>query len=667
MTHGVTEHESNLIYFNQSGAINESFSDIWGEFVDLTNGKGNDDPSVRWQMGEDLPPEIGVIRDMSDPTIFGDPDRMLSPNYWPFQCDNGGVHINSGIGNKAAYLMTDGGSFNGKTITGIGIAKVAKIFYEAQTNILTTASDYNDLGDALQQACANLIGTDGITGSDCQEVANAVIATEMSQIPPANVLKNPGFESGRLYWTQYSSGGYDLIYTYPYYGFCSTDGFAWFGDYDNAEEFIYQNVSIPSNAAEAYVRFVYAIFTQEWEGVPYDTMKIEVLNSGGTTLLSTLGTLSNVDDTVGYWDFSPKYDLTPYKGQTVRLRFHVTTNASNLSDFFLDDIVVVSVVLPETVSTPNTPSGPTSGAVLTPYTFSTGASSSSYGNSVQYLFDWGDGTNSGWLAANVSSKSKSWTNPGTYLVKVQARCTTHTSVLSSWSQELSIDIAPIVISPQSPADVSVYDSCSLISNYQPLFQWTANGLLKTYTIRISTSPVDFMTTGILINKASVSGKYNTWKPSSFVWKKILQASYNLGTIRDVYWKVVGTKVDGTFVETAVRSFRIGDSQSVTINTPNDGDPLFATIPPSFNFDSNCNKKFTLEFSPLSDFSDSTKIKAVTITLTNPNVQTTVQKTLSSFQWSGIVKLLGTGGYFRIKAWDALNRLNISETRSFSIN
>ena len=53
MTHGVTEYESNLIYSYQSGAINESFSDIWGEFVDLTNGKGNEDISC-WYMGEEV-------------------------------------------------------------------------------------------------------------------------------------------------------------------------------------------------------------------------------------------------------------------------------------------------------------------------------------------------------------------------------------------------------------------------------------------------------------------------------------------------------------------------------------------------------------------------------------------------------------------------------------
>lgn len=54
LTHGVTDYESNLLYYYQSGAINESFSDVWGEFVDLTNGSGNDAPNVRWLMGEDV-------------------------------------------------------------------------------------------------------------------------------------------------------------------------------------------------------------------------------------------------------------------------------------------------------------------------------------------------------------------------------------------------------------------------------------------------------------------------------------------------------------------------------------------------------------------------------------------------------------------------------------
>ena len=149
--HGFTEHSSNLFYYFQSGAINESLSDVWGEFVDLTNGGGTDSPAVRWQMGEDIP-GFGAIRNMKDPTIFGDPDRIGSPNYYCGESDTGGVHWNSGVNNKAAYLMVDGDTFNGQTITAMGIPKVADLYYEVQTNHLTSGSNYADLYDALIQA-----------------------------------------------------------------------------------------------------------------------------------------------------------------------------------------------------------------------------------------------------------------------------------------------------------------------------------------------------------------------------------------------------------------------------------------------------------------------------------------------------------------------------------
>jgi bacillolysin len=127
LTHGVTENTSALLYYYESGAINESLSDVWGEFVDLGNSAGDDSPSARWLIGEDLPPSIGAIRDMADPPVLGHPDTMSSPYYYYLSSDNGGVHFNSGINNKAAYLMTDGDIFNGYTVNGLGIGKVAYI------------------------------------------------------------------------------------------------------------------------------------------------------------------------------------------------------------------------------------------------------------------------------------------------------------------------------------------------------------------------------------------------------------------------------------------------------------------------------------------------------------------------------------------------------------
>ena len=105
----------------------------WGEFIDLTNGKGSDPPVARWFIGEDLP--TGPIRYMRYPKTYNpypsfsdDPDRMTSSFYRCGLEDNGGVHNNSGVANKTAYLMTDGDIFNGIAVGGLGITKVAKIF-----------------------------------------------------------------------------------------------------------------------------------------------------------------------------------------------------------------------------------------------------------------------------------------------------------------------------------------------------------------------------------------------------------------------------------------------------------------------------------------------------------------------------------------------------------
>ena len=178
ITHAVTEYTSNLIYYGQSGAINESFSDVWGEFIDQTNSSGNDSPSVKWLLAEDS--ALGVIRSMINPPAYGHPDKMSSPYFYTGSGDNGGVHINSGVNNKAAYLMVEGGTFNGKTITGIGMDKTAAVYYEAQVYHLTMGANYNDLYYALVQACQNLIGgAGGITEFDCEQVRLAAGAVEM--------------------------------------------------------------------------------------------------------------------------------------------------------------------------------------------------------------------------------------------------------------------------------------------------------------------------------------------------------------------------------------------------------------------------------------------------------------------------------------------------------
>ena len=189
LTHAVTEFSANLFYYMQSGALNESYSDIFGETVDLLNNA--DAPGDRWKIAEDIP--IGAIRNMSDPNAFGDPAKMSDVNFFcdlnP-QGDNGGVHINSGVPNKAYVLMVDGGTFNGFTVAGLGLTKAAKIQYRALTTYLDQTSNFIDNYNALNSSCADLTGLYGITTSDCVEVKEALDAVEMSDTWACGLTSN---------------------------------------------------------------------------------------------------------------------------------------------------------------------------------------------------------------------------------------------------------------------------------------------------------------------------------------------------------------------------------------------------------------------------------------------------------------------------------------------
>ena len=92
----------------------------------------------------------------------------------------------------------------------------------------------------------------------------------------------------------------------------------------------------------------------------------------------------------------------------------------------------------ETVTTSAVPVGPSSGEVGQHLTFSTGGASSSLGHSLEYRFDWGDGSYSSWSSS--SSASHSWLSQDTYTIRAQARCASHTSVVSAWSNSKSVII-----------------------------------------------------------------------------------------------------------------------------------------------------------------------------------------------------------------------------------
>jgi hypothetical protein len=145
-------------------------------------------------------------------------------------------------------------------------------------------------------------------------------------------LTNGGFESGTAPWVQTSTNGYQLIdRTRPHTGLYS----AWLGGYNSGTDTIYQQVTIPSNATSATLRYWWYMTTQEACCTPYDYFYAQVLNSSGG-LLGTLQTLNNAS-TKNAWVQST-FDVSAYRGQTIRLYFKVTTDVSLPTSFFLDDV-----------------------------------------------------------------------------------------------------------------------------------------------------------------------------------------------------------------------------------------------------------------------------------------------------------------------------------------
>jgi bacillolysin len=176
LTHAVTSSTSNLTYMNEPGALNEAMSDILGagcEAWSKSGGSALGNPMMfmtdanTWKIGEDVAGllfklTIGALRLMDQPTKDG-----MSKDYYPERetgtIDNGGVHMNSGIGNVAFYLMVQGGGHPRmktamKIDSPIGLEKAMRIFYYANVNLLTSMSNFQAARYATASAAENLYG-----------------------------------------------------------------------------------------------------------------------------------------------------------------------------------------------------------------------------------------------------------------------------------------------------------------------------------------------------------------------------------------------------------------------------------------------------------------------------------------------------------------------------
>jgi thermolysin len=164
ITHGVTEFTSDLIYLNESGALNESFSDIMSTSVEFFFHPAGDGPlRADYLCAEDVVrgPTNG-IRSLADPKAYGHPDHYSVR--FTGTSDNGGVHINSSIANHAFYLAIEGGThrLSGVVVQGVGAPnrlQIERIFYRAFTQLLPSDATFAVARSATIQAARDLYGS----------------------------------------------------------------------------------------------------------------------------------------------------------------------------------------------------------------------------------------------------------------------------------------------------------------------------------------------------------------------------------------------------------------------------------------------------------------------------------------------------------------------------
>ena len=356
VTHGVTAETAGLKYIYQSGALHEAFSDVQGEIIDLATNQDKVGTDAEWMIGDDL--QDGAMRDMADPTASEQPDTMTS-DLWvedPNLQDNGGVHSNSGVGNKAGYLTAQGGEFNGYEIRGLGLAKTFKLFWSTQ-NLLTPGADYKDFGTALQVACEKNIGREGsfVTEDDCAQVAKVVRATELHEDASNAAPTAPYCDEGNVNRTYFEgfenrdnltfegSGSAGLAmadYGLAYQNTGKDAGVIWTGPaadgtiVDNGTFTQSSSVEVPENGL---LRVDYATEFLA-QGV---SAELQYNAGDGWQSGSSLSGSVNAEPWTGLsggWG-AARYDLSSLAGQNVQFRFQVEGGDATSNHFLYVDNV----------------------------------------------------------------------------------------------------------------------------------------------------------------------------------------------------------------------------------------------------------------------------------------------------------------------------------------
>jgi len=179
-----------LDYHDEPGALNESYADFFGNLIEN---------KTDWLLGEDCyTPQIpnDALRDMADPARCGQPDHYSK--YIKSGTQAYMVHMNSGIMNKCAYLMSEGGTHYGVTVRGMGREAAAKIWYRALKHHLQGASTFKEARQALLQSCQELFPADALKYATVQNACAAVGIGEPAPASPYIAVEPTSIDFGTV-------------------------------------------------------------------------------------------------------------------------------------------------------------------------------------------------------------------------------------------------------------------------------------------------------------------------------------------------------------------------------------------------------------------------------------------------------------------------------------
>jgi Zn-dependent metalloprotease len=219
VTHGLTSMNAGLIYQNESGALNESYSDIFGVCIEFYAKP----LTANWLIGE----TVGAFRSMSNPNAFGNPDTYLGTSWYTGTGDNGGVHTNSGVSNFWFYLLTTGGTgvndvLSSYTVTGLGMTDASRIAFRALVNYYGPNTNYASARNLSTQAAIDLFGA---CSNEVYQTKMAWYAVGVGVAPSGTAIPVPNF-------TSIGSSACALPYTANFYNTTyGGDAYVWdFGD-----------------------------------------------------------------------------------------------------------------------------------------------------------------------------------------------------------------------------------------------------------------------------------------------------------------------------------------------------------------------------------------------------------------------------------------------------